>query len=669
MRIIVAFMTGCLLLLSTLPATASVTLVDENFAVYNRTLVRGALPDECYYGLGSSYNVPTSALYLPLCGNQPSGQPKVNASYVWGLTQSGNYIWWGTMANTQCLVEGAYLGWTTGNATDAYVCELGSGKWGLSVGLPPGETDWRPPQIWLYDPTQSVSGTNPLNVTKTQGLTSLMSLVVGFRSAGALTDPVLGDVVLLAGPALSAAGGLYIFAFNPSTTAFIGYEYLPNYSDIRHWVSYNGVLYTAVENTGGGGSVLRWDGYTLDPNYATNHNIMIDLEVVGNLDSEGSDLVEHNGLLYAATWPTSTSSPVVAGLWMSPPIPAGGLTSANASHWSKVWQFSQYEPDPLIAYTYGGGPLASFNGYLYWSSMHVPLVSFEIFERIYGGNLNPYDPANQQVEYNTWRAGSIFRSKGFDTANPSVQLLYGETDLPVYHPGPGEPLAQPLPPGTLPTGTWVNTSNNMNQSPRYGSSGLNNIFNNYIWSMAIHDGQLFVGTMDSGFLVSSDPSNPGGDLYRFLPADIPAIAESLNGIGNYTNYGVRNLLSTTTGLYAGMANPMNLSVNTPDNQDGGWELVQLTGRQGIFPPEGKAGSAFSITGSGFGKKKGKVTMGNQSVSQNATILYWSDNYIYCNVNAQATKAKKTRPLSPGVYNVTVKTKGGSTPSYTFTVLP
>ena len=668
MRNIVAFLTGCLLLLSTLHATAGVTLVDENFAVYQRTLVRGALPDECYYGLGSSYNLPTSALYLPLCGNHPSGQPKVNASYVWGLTQSGKYLWWGTMANTQCLVEGAYLGWTAGSATDAYVCELGNGAWGASLlptPLPPGERDWRPPQIWLYDTTQSVSVTNPLNVTKSQGLTSFMNLVVGFRSAGALTDPVLGDIVLLAGPALSTAGGIYVFAFNPTTTTFIGYEYLPNYSDIRRWVSYNGALYTAVENTGGGGSVLRWDGYTLDPNNATNHQIIVNLETVGNLDSEGSDLVEHNGRLYAATWPTSTTSPIVAGLWMSPLIPTGGLTSANATNWTKVWRFSQYEPDPLIAYTYGGGAMASFNGYLYWGSMHVPLVAFEIFERIYGGNLNPYDPANQEAEYNTWRAGSIFRSKGFDTAHPSVQLLYGETDLPVYHPGPGEPTSPP----TMPTGTWVNTQNLMNQSPRYGHSGLNNIYNNYIWSMTIQDNQLFVGTMDSGFLVSSDPTNPGADLYRFLPADLPAIAESLNGIGNVTNYGIRNLLSTTTGLYVGMANPMNLLVNTPDNQDGGWELLQLTGRQGIFPPEGQVGTNVSITGSGFGKKKGKVLMSNQNISQNATILYWSDNYIYCNVNSKATKKSKGTPLSPAVYNVTVKTKGGATFPYAFTVLP
>jgi hypothetical protein len=69
----------------------------------------------------------------------------------------------------------------------------------------------------------------------------------------------------------------------------------------------------------------------------------------------------------------------------------------------------------------------------------------------------------------------------------------------------------------------------------------------------------------------------GADLYRFYANDQAAVPESLDGVGNYTSYGVRNLVGREDGLYLGMSNPMNLLTDlTDDKPEGGWELLRMT---------------------------------------------------------------------------------------------
>ena len=60
----------------------------------------------------------------------------------------------------------------------------------------------------------------------------------------------------------------------------------------------------------------------------------------------------------------------------------------------------------------------------------------------------------------------------------------------------------------------------------------------------------------------------------------------------------------------------------------------------VNPAEGTIGTDFTITGSGFGTKKGKVSIGNTSV----TVLEWSDVLI---------SARLGKALAPGVYDVTI----------------
>ena len=668
----------------------------EPFAVFDRELLGKAEADECFYDIAGRREPPyldngpqwlgdgcpdrqhhrwvpendPAGAWVPQVIPDPAdpaatipemlaGRPKVNQAYIWGLARAGSDLWFGTMANTNCLVSGGYFGLYVPTRDGEFVCEADRSPFAYEPGnLPRTMGDWRPPRIVRYD---TAAGGAPVDATPLDGAGEpLTGTTIGFRSAGAL-----GDVVLLAGPALPVMPiampfplpspypaappipGLNVFAFDAATRAFIGWQTIPEYVNVRRWVAVGGALYTSVQNAAGGGSVLRWRGYTKPDPVGDPLRIACDFEVVGRVDLDAADLVEHQGRLYVATWPVmDLGNPKLPGIWMSPPLPAGGLTAADAGAWRRVWSAADYEPDPVVAYTYGGGAMASFNGHLYFSTMHVPLVAYSVFAQIYRAMTGvALDAEAQRVApVNTWRAVSVFRTPGFDTAFPSIELLYGETRLPAWN-GDSPP-------------TWRSAYNRMLRPPRYGGSGFGNPYNNYLWSFAVHEGQLFAGTMDGRYVASRawDPGSPplpsdGADLYRFLPADLPAVPESLDGLGNWANYGVRNMLSSPEGLYVGSANPMNVSPG------GGWELLRLTQRRGIFPPEGAPGTLFTVSGAGYGARKGKVFVGGKA----APVLFWSPKYLLCRLPARA----------PGVHTVKVVTAAGKAFKYpgAFTVPP
>jgi hypothetical protein len=68
----------------------------------------------------------------------------------------------------------------------------------------------------------------------------------------------------------------------------------------------------------------------------------------------------------------------------------------------------------------------------------------------------------------------------------------------------------------------------------------------------------------------------GGDLYMFPSSSSPAQPINTHGLGNYLNYGLRNIIPNGKGLYIGMANPMNLRTDPTDKiPEGGWELIEM----------------------------------------------------------------------------------------------
>ena len=548
-----------------------------------------APPDECYCGIGEPYPAFDEGP-PPSCAPCDGGNGlesldvdyphlKVNQSYVWGMAKSGGDIWFGTMANTHCLVMFGFLGVVAPHENHSWVCEMFSSQY---PALFP--SDWRPPRIYLYD---TVSDTL---IDKTADVGGQIWSTLGIRSAG-----TLGDVVFLGGPMWPPSSpGIRLFAFNTQTRAYLGSTTLP-YGDIRKWLVVDGVLYAGM-----GDHVVRWTGDQADP---------FQFQEVGNVEGSAAYLAFHDGRIFVSTWPDFGGGKM--GIWMSPPVPPGGLTAPPVD-FDKVWDVDNYEPDPVTAATYGGGALASFDGYLYWGTMHVPFMS----TMAHVGQHSPSGwKATLMVTLGSWRAISIFRGRDFGTPDEEVEVVYGLPILPVLSYNEGE-------------GEWEFDlePNNMHQHPLWGLSGFGNFFNNYTWSMAVCDQELFVGTMDWSYLVfaflkdfvtevsGSAPERElrfphwffGADLWRFPSSDEPATPEDVSGVGNWSSYGVRNMVADDD-LYLGMANPMNLMTDPYDaHPEGGCELIRLgvgpcVRQPTEFVPEFVPESAsLALLGSGLG---------------------------------------------------------------------
>jgi hypothetical protein len=525
-----------------------------------KQLLAKAAPDECFAGIGKPYPAGTYDSEGRLTCPEGS-QPKVNQAYVWGLTKAGDDLWFGTGPNIHCLVLSSYLQTTTSVQTPSYVCEGEDSTyrttWTPGATLPPQLGDFRPPDLFVYDQaTKTLTKKNDaLDATGKARLHSTL----GIRSAGSI-----GNRVFFAGPAISPTGGLNVFVFD-TDGSFVGSETLPGFSNIRKWVEVNGQLYTGVRQ-GNGGAVLHYTGSTPDDPFQ--------YEIVGTMTSEPAELADYDGRLFVSTWPAQE----MASLWMSPLYGSdGALSPADSGGWQRVWQASDYDPDPVTAGTYGGGALVAFGGKLYWGTMHVPFTAALAHAARYGESTGTQALLANILGSN--RAISIFRGDNFGTAQQHVDLLYGESKLPVYD-------------GT----SWTLQPNNMGTDPLYGHSGFGNVFNNYTWTMAVFHGSLYVGTMDWSYLIAEGLSGPlaeqlglpagtqlpfptstfGADLWRFTSPDRPAVPESINGVGNYSSYGIRTMVSDDA-LYLGMANPMNLLTDTTDDKpEGGWELIRMS---------------------------------------------------------------------------------------------
>jgi hypothetical protein len=298
-----------------------------------------------------------------------------------------------------------------------------------------------------------------------------------------------------------------------------------------------------------------------------------------------------DGRIYVTTWPGTFP----AALYRSPVIPEGGLGQAHATDpsWTTpLWLATKsgvaehakvpwYDPDTLTGRHYGGGAIASYKDRLYFGTMHVPFVAAqEAMER--------YDAAAGAVlrtALGTHRSISLFEVKTPADKKVAVTMIFGEKYLPIFDEAEGGYTIR------------YDAAHLTGFEPRWGSSGFGNFFNTYTWAMAVHRGDLFVGTFDWSQLaramietIAGAPEaraqfapvqlalldrfgtglpREGGDLIRISGGDVKA--ESATGLGNDRNYGIRNLLVGNDGaLYAGMANPMNL------DPKGGWELIRLS---------------------------------------------------------------------------------------------
>jgi hypothetical protein len=528
--------------------------------VFTHQVLAKAEIDECYNGIGQPY-VPGPACIA-------DQKPKANQAYLWGLAKSGDTLWIGTGSNILCLMNAgtAYLGGLDLKPfeSDLWVCEYDAGQYLTQVSIPAPSnifSDFRPPKIYTYHLSSKTLTDKTLAITDPQAR-EILQTTYGFRSA-----MVYGNRVFFAGP-LGNYEGVNLFVFDTVTGHLLGAKSLTQYNSIRRWTILNNVLYTTVSTPGGGGKVLRWTGGAGD---------LFAFEEVGVLDGKGSEITSHEGRLYVGTWPSAPG--IMPGLWMSPAVPAGGLTLAHANSWKKVWQTDQYEPDPIIANLYGMGAMISYGGYLYWGTMHDQANAILLAVQAYGIGLAGLPSAF----FNVWRSAAIFRGDNFETGG-KVELLYGDPRLPVFVP-------------TAEGGSWVNRANQMGGvRGKFGMSGFGNAFNNYTWTMAVYKNQLFVGTMDNSYLwldwthlvtdwLSGQTDIPwpvvpaqaeyGGDLWRFGSVRAGATRITRDGFANFTNYGFRTVVSDESGLYLGTANPANIAQDDSGHPIGGWELIQV----------------------------------------------------------------------------------------------
>ena len=260
----------------------------------------------------------------------------------------------------------------------------------------------------------------------------------------------------------------------------------------------------------------------------------------------------------------------------------------------------------------GGGAMASYDGYLYWGTMHVPLLSLVVsagslsrtageFEQIYfpqiGSRQDHYAyeresytrPRNRLLSKVTERAISIFRGRNFGADDQEVDFLYGQRNFPYV-----TLIEDPVIDETGEDGyveerdihyiaSFGFLPNSMGgASPLYGPSGLGNPYNNYTWTLQVFEDDLYLGTMNSAIFYTTNETGDGrrkapsvgANLFRFPSAESPAIAVNVDGLGNYANYGIRTMISDDA-LYIGTANPMNVLVDENENNLGGWELAKL----------------------------------------------------------------------------------------------
>jgi len=360
--------------------------------------------------------------------------------------------------------------------------------------------------------------------------------------------------------------------------------------------------------------VLRWTGTRSRP---------FQFDVVGRLDLEGANICYDPDAdrLFVSTWPLwrgtvmymlGGRSTATAGLWMSPELGRRGLTRADARGWTKVWDIGQYEPDPVIAKTYGGGALHYFDGYLYWGMMQAPTAAGIFLEDYPDADLGPnlMDPTLPLL-----REAVLFRARNLhDPATTEVQLLFGDKEMLVYTDG------QPAP--------WSLSPNSMRTSPDpdsgmplFGAAGYRNLdfvpqpttvkTQVYTYTMAVYEDRLYVGTEDFSMKAFGDfyvaavraggdrelahqvitdtlgltDLDLGADLWCLLPDEagqpVPPIALSRDGIGNPWNFGIRTMIATEDGLFLGTSNTSNLLTEPRyppvDPLNGGcWELIHVT---------------------------------------------------------------------------------------------
>ncbi|WP_444909560.1 hypothetical protein [Microbulbifer sp. TRSA005] len=564
-----------LLLTSTVPisATAQLAIPEIGTSAYSDEMCKRVKPhfdklfkapvDECFNGVGQPY----PELVDGICS---AGEPKRNGTRIWGMAESPQFLYWGTGSNFLCTAQASPTAVLTPllAPTQGWVCEFADGILAQENPNLKNLGDWRAPSAYRMD-------TCTLEVTEvTPTYDPLLQDILGLRSGG-----YADDVIFLAGPGgiqegiagVGSGNSIIMLAWQASTGRYLGSKKFSEYSNIREFLNYEGVLYTGVrlqEDLGGAGRVLRWMGNLDDPFH---------FEIIGTMESTPADMTIHNGRIFSSTWPNGDIETgevqAYAGIVMSPQIPSGGFMPNDVEEWEEVWNISEYEPDPVSARAYAGGDITSWRGNLYWGTINFPFGGFRSHVLAYGETWGtPIGELDTIMA--THRATTVFRGDNFEgEGQPNVEVLYGYETVQAWDPDLNK---------------FVETETLLGP-PKLGGAGLGWLFNVYTWRLGVTGDNLYLATLDVSSLIPSvidlagelpsellmfledalsSPAISGAKLYRFFSPDLQAIPATINGVGNSGNFGFRTMINHPTFMWLGTVNPFHL------NPEGGWELYR-----------------------------------------------------------------------------------------------
>ncbi len=594
--------------------------------ILNVKQVATAAPDACF-GPNPGQHTTTP----PPC---PAGMvPQYHEQYAWGYA---SYKKWGYFGTGQVVCNLAYFGELNPFATKNATCEFGKGPAAPNVG--PFFGDITQTYVYRIDSdtdqvTRLCCNPESQDPLEHQAALDLQYNGGGIRGGGAIQPPPgvripglpEGDgVAMMFAPTLnqdrsSPSFGLYnamaLIAFDADTGKLLAVTTDPKYIGIRRTQDYDGWMYASARTVSpapgisGGGVVLKWDPISSDGD-TINVNNFFHFDTVFNLAAppanSGND-AQHiamfgNRIVLLATTnfvglPSSKpgygiSKHEGSQVWLSPPITSpGGLTPDSQNEWKSIFNYKNYDPDPVRGVATPLGWATGFDGQLVVGSYSTaPMTTFSEWTAYHGADVAPADyhkeiPTNFFTKardfLNAEKAISIFAIKNPGTARQSVRLLYGNYRYPVYN-------------GT----SWKMKVNLLGQRPKFGSAGYDNFLNDYSWTWVVQHNRLYMGTFDATIpgnvltpmaaqVLALTPAQEkfintmmsysagirreqGFDLLRFDDLNHPARIETVRGFGHKTEYGLRSLFQfpNTDKFYMGSAGTENL--------ENGWSIFKLT---------------------------------------------------------------------------------------------
>lgn len=325
---------------------------------------------------------------------------------------------------------------------------------------------------------------------------------------------------------------------------------------------------------GVGPLILRsWDGETFET--------VCDFRQMGLVVNSIRALVPFKGRLFTAPSGTFNNNPNTSGV---PVIyeaegPEGPWRPANLPSFGEAGNVSILELCACGDWLYAG--TFNFSGFQVWRTRaegEAPYTDWECVIRDGAGR----GPLNQIAMAMCPFGDALYVGSGIQNGGYDVARKIGPAGAEIIR--------------IFPDGRWevvVGDPRGEGRLASYSLSGLKSGFddlcNGYLWKMAVHDGWLYAGTLNSAVYMQWTKTGvgaTGGQLMEMLGVerivqhqggfDLWRSADGVNwlpvdrhGFGNIYNYGIRNLVPTPYGLFVGTANPFGPRIARRD-EVGNW---------------------------------------------------------------------------------------------------